>query len=67
MHPLTVTLVANDLGVSEYEVFALAHRTYFQTEPDPVLLEKQFGAWLMGTINLPFYVLYFLENGLLSA
>ena len=67
MHPLTVTCVANDLGVSEFQVFMLAHKAYFGSEPDERVVEKQFGAWMNETIALPFYVVYFLESGLLQA
>lgn len=67
MHPLRVTMVANDLGISEYDLFVLAHRAYFGTEPKASDIETQFGAWMMGELKLPFYVQYFLDNGILSA
>lgn len=67
MHPLRVTMVANDLGISEYDVFVLAHRAYFDTEPNLALIEKQFGEWMNGNLKLPFYVSYFLNNGLFTA
>lgn len=67
MHPLRVTMVANDLGISEYDLFVTAHKAYFGTEGDPKLIETQFGEWMNGNLNLPFYVRYYLENGLFIA
>ncbi len=67
MHPHAVTMVANELGISEYDLFVLAHRAYFGSEPKHSAIEKQFGAWMMGDLKLPFYVQYFLDKGIFFA
>lgn len=63
----TVTGLANEWGVSEYEVFRRAHDYYYGQPANPKDLEKQFGAWTMNHIHLPYYVLYFIEHWIFEA
>jgi hypothetical protein len=67
MHPLDVTMVANELGISEYDLFVLAYRAYFTTYPDPKRMQTQFGLWMMGELKLPVYVRYYLDKAFLDA
>ena len=66
-HPLEVTAVANELGISEYDLFVLAYRAYFGTYPNAARMQTQYGCWMMGTLKLPVYVTYYLEKGIFVA
>lgn len=67
MHPHAVTMVANELGISEYELFVLSYREYFGTYPTPERMQTQFGLWMNGELALPVYVRYYLDKGLFFA
>ncbi len=63
----TVTELANEWQVSEYDVFWRASEYYYGQLPDEKMVETQYGLWMNDQINLPYYVRYFIENWVFEA
>jgi len=61
-----VTLAANHLDVSEFEVFCASYRSWFSDEGSEALLERQFGAYLKHG-DVPFWVRHFSRERLSKA
>jgi hypothetical protein len=61
-----VTLAANYLDVSEFEVFCASYRSWYSDEGSEALLERQFGEYLKHG-DVPFWVRHFSRERLSKA
>lgn len=53
-----VTVAANHLDVSEFEIFRVSYASWYSAEAPDALLERHFGEYLKGG-NVPFWVRHF--------
>ncbi len=59
---MTVTDCANTLETSEYDVFCRAYTSWYGQSLDRVIVEQDFGRYLMNFQQLPCYVRAFLTR-----
>lgn len=67
METRSVTQIANDWEVSEYEIFRRAAEYYYGQPAREKEIEKQYGLWMNGHLKLPVYVTYYLEHWIFLA
>jgi hypothetical protein len=53
---------ANELQVSEFEIFMQAWENYFNSLPDTHIVETQFGAYITERVSMPYYVQHYLTS-----
>ncbi len=59
---LALAHAASTLDVSEFDVFCLAHRSWYGRTGSLAHLEREFGRYLNRRVSLPFYVRRFFDR-----